>query len=79
MRPVAVRSSVALRPHDALLARLPRERARAGLASDAEAAVGAIDERDAAHGDLEVILDLRLERGIAVEVGRCFGGSAKNA
>src|SRR5450755_3516723 len=52
-------ASVRLRPHDALFARLARERTRAGLAAD---------ERDATHRDLEIIFDLGLERRIAVVV-----------
>src|SRR3954467_3945536 len=51
--------SVRLGPDDALLARLTRERARPWLAAG---------ERNAADGDLEVILDLGLELRVPVEV-----------
>src|ERR1044071_10000640 len=51
--------SVGLGPDDALGARLSGERTGAGLAGS---------ERDASHGDAELVLDLGLELGVAVEV-----------
>src|SRR5262249_48702316 len=53
---LARRGSVRLGPDDALGAWLAGERAGAGLAGG---------ERDAAHSDAEVILDLGLELGVA--------------